>query len=154
MAPGRACTASVTDYVRRGAALPPCTYHHIGPDGRPRVTYPAEYQGWFLDQEREGALDYGTAPLEILTPRQGFVYLGSSGGTIPGDGTVPCEVRGGRAPMLTVTYDGVPFTVTRPFRFDLPAAPGLHTVTVENGEEAETVEFTVGGVTYTNEQWQ
>jgi penicillin-binding protein 1C len=139
MAPGSACTAVVTDYVRKGAALPPCTYHHLGPDSRPVVTYPAEYQDWFLAQEREGTLDYGTAPLEILTPRQGFVYLGSS------EGTIPCEVRGGRSPILRVTCDGASFTVERPFRFTLPAKAGRHTLTVKNGAEVETVEFTVGG---------
>ncbi|MDR1306084.1 MAG: transglycosylase domain-containing protein [Treponema sp.] len=137
MAPTAACPAVIEEYLPPGAGTESCTWHVFR--GGPGVVYPPEYQSWFLSQPREGDVDYAAAPLQIVTPRNNYSFLSSSGA---GSHSIPVEVIGGAGEELTVDYSGTTFTVTRPFVFFLPYRPGRHTLTVINGGEIDTVHFT------------
>jgi penicillin-binding protein 1C len=116
---------------------PVCDWHNA--DGT--VTYPAEYQAWFLAAGRRGGLDYNSAPLEVLSPREGFVFFDGPG---TGLSEVPVEVTGGAADELTVDYDGAVRSVEgRPFVFFLPLERGAHRLTLRCGGEEATVRFRV-----------
>jgi hypothetical protein len=104
------------------------------------VTYPAEYQAWFAATSRQGELDYHSRPLEVLQPREGFVFFRSPG---IGKDEIPVEVIGGAVDELEVSYDGETFTTGRPFVFYLPSQPGPHTQRLRNGDEAEEIRFSV-----------
>jgi hypothetical protein len=106
------------------------------------VVYPAEYQGWFFSLPRTGELDYAASPLQIITPRDQFVFL-SGPGLASGNDSIPVEVIGGQADELSVEYDGAAFSAARPFVFYLPHDSGDHVLTVRNGGETETIRFTV-----------
>jgi penicillin-binding protein 1C len=116
---------------------PVCDWHNA--DGT--VTYPAEYQAWFLAALRRGGLDYNSSPLEVLSPREGFVFFDGPGGS--GLSEVPVEVTGGAADELTVDYDGAVWTEGRPFVFFLPLERGPHRLTLRCGREEATVRFRV-----------
>jgi hypothetical protein len=88
----------------------------------------------------EGSLDYASRPLEIVSPREGFVYLNSPG---IGMDEIPVEVIGGAEDELRVTFDGGVFIVQRPFVFYLPRRAGFHTLRVQNGEDEEIISFSV-----------
>jgi penicillin-binding protein 1C len=111
-----------------------CSWHNGG-----APVYPPEYQNWFLSLLREGKLDYASAPLQIITPRDDYCFLPSSGG---GNNSIPVEVTGGIGDELTVEHNGKMFTVPRPFVFFLPYTPGRHSLTLKNSEESDTVHFT------------
>lgn len=133
MDPTTFCPSDVTEYIALGEAPEPCDWHGEGSV----VSYPAEYQSWFFASRREGELDYASAPLEILTPRNNFVFFTSPGAGLDG---IPVEILGGKEDKLLAIYDGVQSIITRPFLFYLPSEPGLHTLIVKNGEEqAETI---------------
>ena len=70
------------------------------------------------------------------------MYLSSPG---IGKDEIPVEVTGGGADELRVTFNASTFTVTRPFVFYLERMPGLHTLRVQNGDEAEEITFRVEG---------
>ncbi|MDR2021340.1 MAG: hypothetical protein LBQ14_11315 [Treponema sp.] len=137
MKPSAACPSTIGEYVPRGSDPEPCTWHRGS-----TVVYPAEYQGWFFSLPRQGEVDYAAAPLQIITPRDQFVFL-SGPGLAAGNDSIPVEVIGGRYDELLVEYDGAAFTVARPFAFYLPHDSGDHILTVRNGGETETVRFTV-----------
>jgi penicillin-binding protein 1C len=139
MAPTDACFSVISEYRYHGEEGEPCTWHRTV-NGRGEVVYPAEYQAWFTASVREGSLDYGSRPLEITTPREGFVYLSSPG---IGRDEIPVEVIGGNNDELRVTFNGDTFSVGRPFVFSLPRIPGSYTLRVQNGGEEEEVSFTV-----------
>jgi penicillin-binding protein 1C len=139
MTPSDACLSVISEYVRPGEESEPCIWHQIV-NGRSEVIYPAEYQAWFTAAARQGSLDYGSRPLEILSPRDGFAYLSSPG--IGRDG-IPVEVIGGGDEELRVTFNDRTFSVSRPFVFYLERTVGQHTLRVQNGVEEETVTFTV-----------
>jgi penicillin-binding protein 1C len=139
MTPSDACPSAIGEYIRPGEESEPCTWHQIV-NGRSEVIYPAEYQAWFTSAARQGSLDYGSRPLEILSPRDGFEYLSSPG---IGRDEIPVEVIGGGEDQLHVTFNGKTSTVSRPFVFYLDRSPGFHTLYVQCGDEAETVTFTV-----------
>jgi hypothetical protein len=104
------------------------------------VVYPAEYQSWFASSLRPGLIDYGSRPLEIISPREGFVFLRSPG---IGRDEIPVEVIGGVQDSLVVDHNGKSFTLGRPFVFHLSSEPGPHTLSVRNGEEEAEINFTV-----------
>jgi penicillin-binding protein 1C len=144
MTPSSACPSSISEYVRSGEESGLCTWHQTV-NGRSEVIYPAEYQAWFTSAARQGSLDYGSRPLEILNPREGFEYLSSPG---IGRDEIPVEVIGGSEDQLRVTFNGGilnerTFTVSRPFVFYLDRSPGFNTLHVQCGDEDETVTFTV-----------
>ena len=141
MEPCDACPAVISEYIRIGEENPPCTWHRIA-NGRVEVTYPSEYQAWFIAQARLGSLDYASRPLEMVSPRDGFVYLSSPG---IGKDEIPVEVIGGSQDELRVTFDGKQMTVKRPFVFYLPKTQGAHTLRIKNGDEEEEVRFSVEG---------
>ena len=141
MAPTGACPSVINEYIKFNEEHAPCTWHRIT-NGRSEILYPAEYQAWFNSAVRQGALDYGSRPLEIISPREGFVYLSSPG---IGRDEIHVEVIGGSADILHVTYDNKTFTVTRPFVFYLERSPGLHILRVQSGDTAEEISFTVEG---------
>jgi penicillin-binding protein 1C len=136
MAASPDCPSVIDEYAAGDAALgPACTWH------RPStVVYPAEYQAWFTASSRQGELDYHSRPLEILQPREGFVFFRSPG---IGRDEIPVEVIGGAEDELEVRYDGGTFKVGRPFVFYLASLPGTHTLRVRNGEEEEEISFSV-----------
>jgi penicillin-binding protein 1C len=150
MAPTSACFSVINEYVqgRSGAdsfdsgGLDPCTWHRAEGFGSTAVVYPAEYQSWFTGSLRQGEMDYSSRPLEIISPREGFVFLRSPG---IGRDEIPVEVIGGAEDSLTVSYDNETFAVRRPFVFYLPPRPGSHTLRVRNGDEETEVVFTVEG---------
>jgi len=139
MTPGDACLSVINEYQYHGEEGEPCTWHRMV-NGRSEVVYPAEYQAWFTASVREGSLDYRSRPLEIVSPREGFVYLSSPG---IGRDEIPVEVIGGNSDELRVTFNGQIFSVGRPFVFSLPRIPGSYTLLVQNGGEEEEVNFTV-----------
>ena len=138
MVPGSACPSVINEYIGLNEENNPCTWH----SGSGEITYPAEYQTWFNAATRQGVLDYGSRPLEIINPRDGFVYLSSPG---IGKDEIPVEVIGGSENKLQVTYDRQVFSVSRPFVFYLERRPGLHILNVQNGDEEEKISFTVEG---------
>jgi hypothetical protein len=135
MMPTDNCLSVITEYINRDAQNEPCTWHRGG-----EVIYPAEYQSWFTAAARQGSIDYGSRPLEITSPREGFVYLSSPG---IGRDEIPVEVIGGGENELRVTFNGRAFSVRRPFVFYLERTPGVHTLRVQNGDEEETINFTI-----------
>jgi len=139
MKPGGACLSVISEYRYHGEEGEPCTWHRMA-NGRSEVVYPAEYQSWFTASTREGSLDYSSRPLEIISPREGFVYLTSPG---IGRDEIPVEVIGGSDDELRVIFNNRAFSVRRPFVFSLPRAPGFFTLRVQNGGEEEEITFTV-----------
>ena len=139
MAPQDACFSVIYEYVRYDEEQKPCTWHQMI-NGRSEVIYPAEYQAWFNSTVRQGLIDYASRPLEIINPREGFVYLTSPG---IGRDEIPVEVIGGAGDELHVTFDNRTFIVKRPFVFFLERMPGFHTLRVANGDEEESITFTV-----------
>jgi penicillin-binding protein 1C len=134
MSPTEACLSVVSEYTS-GEAGEPCTWHRDS-----TVVYPAEYQAWFAALPRQGRIDYASRPLEILSPRNGFVFLRSPG---IGRDEIPVEVIGGAEDTLLADHMGTRFTVNRPFLFYLPSRPGRHTLSVRNGGEEAEIAFTV-----------
>jgi len=133
MAPLGDCPSVIKEYFPSGESPGPCTWHAGG------LSYPPEYQNWFLSRLREGELDYASALLEIVTPRDNYSFLPSRGGE---NSSIPVEVIGGINDELEVTHNGRTFTVRRPFVFFLPYTPGRHSLTVRNGDESDRVQFT------------
>jgi penicillin-binding protein 1C len=134
---GMAATPSCPQVVGEYAAADgsPCAWHRGS-----TVTYPAEYQAWFAATSRQGELDYHSRPLEVLQPREGFVFFRSPG---IGRDEIPVEVIGGAGDELEVNYDGDTFTERRPFVFYLPSLPGPHTLRVKTGGEKAEIRFFV-----------
>ncbi|MDR1900297.1 MAG: hypothetical protein LBQ55_09835, partial [Treponema sp.] len=60
-----------------------------------------------------------------------------------GNDRIPVEAIGGQYDTLEAEYDGMVFTVPRPFVFYLPHEAGDHILTVRNGDETESVRFRV-----------
>jgi len=139
MDPTEACLAVINEYVHPEEDRIFCTWHQII-NGRSETIYPAEYQAWFNASVRQGFLDYSSRPLEIINPRDGFVYLSSFGF---GMDEIPVEVIGGDSDVLYVTHNNSSFTVSRPFVFFLPRAAGLNVLRVKNGNEEETITFSI-----------
>jgi penicillin-binding protein 1C len=132
MQPSGECPSVIEEYFPVGESPRPCSWHNGG------LTYPPEYQSWFLSQHREGEIDYGSAALEIITPKDNYVFLPSRSGE---NSSIPVEVIGGADNELLVEHNGKRFTVQRPFVFFLPYTPGHNTLTVINGDERDTVQF-------------
>ncbi|GHT63888.1 penicillin-binding protein 1A [Spirochaetia bacterium] len=144
MVPTAACFSVINEYVPDtgglGTSTESCTWHRAEGSGFAAVVYPAEYQSWFTGSLRQGEMDYSSRPLEIISPREGFVFLRSPG---IGRDEIPVEVIGGAGDSLTVSYDGETFAVKRPFMFYLPPRPGTHILRVRNGDEETEIMFTV-----------
>ena len=154
MMPGEACLSVISEYIqvknishennsrehKQGNDWSTvCTWHRLV-NGRSEVTYPAEYQNWFNTAARLGSLDYSSRPLEILNPRDGFIYLSSPG---IGRSEIPVEVIGGSEDTLQIVHNNRFFNVERPFVFFLDRMPGFNTLSVQNGNEEETITFMV-----------
>jgi penicillin-binding protein 1C len=139
MEPAEACFTVINEYVHPDEDRRVCTWHQII-NGRHETIYPAEYQAWFTASVRQGSIDYSSRSLEVINPRDGFVYLASRG---IGVSEIPVEVIGGGDDILHVTHNGRMFSVGRPFMFFLPRISGLNTLHVKNGDEEQTVTFTV-----------
>jgi penicillin-binding protein 1C len=141
--------AELYKQIAHGSAICDCDMHT--PAG---IIYPAEYQAWFLAAQRNGELDYASAPLEIISPRDGFVFFASTefpqgknaapGGSPAARPSIPVEVIGGAADTLTVEYDGKPLpSASRPFVFFLPQERGEHRLAIRCGNEESAVRFSV-----------
>ena len=139
MEPSDACLSVINEYVRLGEEGTVCTWHQII-NGRIETIYPAEYQAWFTSSVRDGSLDYASRQLEIINPRDGFVYLSSRG---IGIDEIPVEVIGGEENELRITHNDRTFSAGRPFVFYLPRISGINVLRVQNGSEEEAVTFTV-----------
>jgi penicillin-binding protein 1C len=139
MAPTAACLSVIEEYAGLEETQSPCTWHVMA-NGKTETIFPAEYQGWFNSAERQGSVDYSSRPLEIVTPRGGFVYLSSPG--IGNDG-IPVEVIGGESDILHITHNENSFTASRPFAFNLPRVRGVNRLYVENAGENAELAFTV-----------
>ena len=139
MDPSEACLSVINEYTHSSEKRSTCTWHKII-NGRSETIYPAEYQAWFTSSVRQGSLNYSSRPLEIVNPRNGFVYLSGSG---IGLDEIPAEVIGGDSDVLHVTHNGRSFNTGRPFIFLLKREQGLNTLTVKNGYEEESITFTI-----------
>jgi len=139
MEPSDACLSIVNEYIHQNEDKRTCTWHRIV-NGRSETTYPAEYQSWFTVSVRQGSLDHSSRPLEIINPREGFVYLSSRG---IGMDEIPVEVIGGGGDILHVTHNGEIFNVSRPFVFLLTRKTGTNVLNVRNEDEEHTIVFTV-----------
>jgi len=139
MDPTDACLSVINEYVHPNEDRRKCTWHQII-NGITETTFPAEYQAWFTALVRGGSLDFGSRPLEIVNPRDGFVYLP---GRAAGMDEIPVEVIGGDSSVLRVTHNGETFSVDRPFVFFLPRKAGVNVLHVQNGFEKKTISFTV-----------
>jgi len=139
MDPVEACLAVINEYVSSQEIRSACTWHIIV-NGKSETIFPAEYQAWFGSSVRQGSLFYGSRPLEIINPRDGFVYLSGQG---IGLDEVTVEVIGGDYDVLHVTHNDNSFTVGRPFVFYLPRIQGLNTLHVQNGDEVEIITFSI-----------
>jgi penicillin-binding protein 1C len=139
MMPSAACLSIINEYVLNDEDGDICTWHQIV-NGQSETIFPAEYQAWFASAQRQGSVDYSSTPLEIISPRSGFVYL-----TGPSLGTddIPVEVIGGSDNVLCVTHNGRVFNAQRPFVFYIPREHGVNTLLVQNADEEEQVFFTV-----------
>lgn len=141
-APGPFCPERVYEFVRDGEALPECRWHSAA-----GTTYPAEYQRWLAvrrPQEGEGAaIDYGSSPLRIASPRDGGVfYVDESLRRV--SQIVRLEAEGGAGVSAEVFVDGALFAeVSRPFSLSLPAVRGRHEVVVRSGGEEASARFEV-----------
>ena len=140
MLPAEGCLSVIDEYVRPDGGLALCEWHKII-NGRSVTVFPAEYQAWFNSVSRQGSVDYSSRPLEIISPRSGFSYLSSPG--IGLNEEIPVEVIGGTGNALSITHNGRTFTVNRPFVFYIPRITGENILSVKNGDEEETVVFTV-----------
>jgi penicillin-binding protein 1C len=141
MSPTPACFSVVTEFLVPGEESAPCTWHQVSASGVSAVVYPAEYQSWLsLSSRRQGEVDYNSRPLEIITPREGFVFLRSPG---IGRDEIPVEVIGGTENELEVRYDNAAFGQKRPFTFYLPSTPGMHILRVRNSDEEAEIRFSV-----------
>ena len=139
MTPTDACLSVISEYVHIDDNPEYCTWHQII-NGRSETIFPAEYEAWFNYSYRQGYIDYSSRPLEIITPRGGFVYLAGSG---IGINEIPAEVIGGSGNELHITHNDVHFSISRPFVFYLPYVTGINTLLVKCGEEEEEIVFTV-----------
>jgi penicillin-binding protein 1C len=139
LGPSADCPAAVWEYVEAGRAPPVCGWHG-SENGVPSVRYPAEYQSWLLAARRSGGLQE-EGELEIVTPRDGFVFFAAPQGVRRQ--AIPAEVTGGSGAELRVAYDGAEWTEARPFRFFLPLERGTHTLSVRCGDETREVRFMV-----------
>ncbi|MDR0323554.1 MAG: penicillin-binding protein 1C, partial [Treponema sp.] len=139
MRPAEACLSVIDEYVPLDEQGRFCTWHQIV-NNRSVTMFPAEYQSWFNSVDRHGALDYASRPLEIVTPRTGFVYLKSPG---TGMDEIPVEVIGGESDTLHITHNGRVFSTGRPFVFYLSRIQGNNILNVKNGDEEAEVTFTV-----------
>jgi penicillin-binding protein 1C len=133
MAPTPSCPSVVEEYAAEDGH--PCDWHRGS-----AVAYPAEYQAWFAASSRQGEVSHHSRPLEILQPREGFVFFRSPG---IGADEIPVEAIGGAEDELEAVYDGETFKVPRPFVFYLPASPGPHTLRTRNGGETREVHFSL-----------
>jgi penicillin-binding protein 1C len=145
MRAGSFCVSVMEEWGYAGSGdaaddVPVCDWHRA--DGS--VTYPAEYQAWFLSSARRGGLDYHSSPLEVVSPREGFVFFAGQGAARDDlRAEIPVEVTGGADDTLVVDYDGAVWTENRPFVFFLPLERGDHWLTVRCGGEEATVRFRV-----------
>ncbi|GMO52119.1 MAG: penicillin-binding protein 1C [Termitinemataceae bacterium] len=144
MAASEACRVLVSEYIHPSAQNPLCTWHYFENDNVVAVRYPAEYEPWLLASRKSGTIDHGGSPLAIVTPRSGFIFFANAIEDIRAAAeTIPVEVTGGQEDKLHVMYDKRRMMVERPFQFYLPVEQGTHTLTVQNGDEIETVNFSV-----------
>jgi len=139
MNPTEACLSVINEYIHIREHKNDCTWHQVI-NGRIETIYPAEYQMWFNSASREGSLNYASSPLEIINPRDGFVYLSGRG---IGINEIPVEVIGGESGILRVTHNGRQFTVSRPFIFYLPYEAGTNILRVSSGSEEHTITFII-----------
>jgi penicillin-binding protein 1C len=159
LAPTAACPAQVDEWVQKGTTLKPCTWHQTLANTTSTI-YPAEYQSWFLAKDRRGELAYNSAPLTLLSPREGSVYYQNPAANLlsssapwsfaeqnsehsPPASVIPVEATGGQASELSVHYDNTQWTVQRPFVFYLPIERGTHTLAVRCGNEEQRAVFRV-----------
>ncbi|GHV20301.1 penicillin-binding protein 1C [Spirochaetia bacterium] len=137
MRPAENCPSVLYEYIPADEkGIQYCTWHKNSV-----INYPAEYQGWFIASKREGTIDNSNTPLSVITPRDGFIFFANP--QTLGDDTIPVEVIGGSEDQLNVFYDDKQFTYYRPFKFFLPLEKGVHSLTVTNNDEGETLSFTV-----------
>jgi len=137
MAPAGACLSVINEYIHKDDRRELCTWHSIV-NGQSETTYPAEYQAWFVSSVRQGFIDYGSRSLEIINPRDGFVYLSNSGINLS---EIPVEVIGGNSEILHITHNGDIFSINRPFIFSIPRIRGVNVLHVRNGDEEEIITF-------------
>jgi len=139
MPPSEACLSIINEYVRSDEERKICTWHYLV-NGRSETVYPAEYQSWFNASVRQGSIDYASRSLEIINPRDGFVYLSNFNS---GMEEIPAEVIGGEENILRITHNGSFFNISRPFIFFLPRIKGQNVLNVRNGNEEKSITFMI-----------
>jgi len=140
MDPTESCLSVINEFIHYQETRKRCTWH-ININGISETIYPAEYQLWFTSSVRQGYIDYSSRSLEIINPRDNFVYL--SGSLQANMHEIPVEVIGGESAVLHVTHNGNSFTVSRPFVFFVQRITGVNVLHVKNGGEEQSITFTV-----------
>lgn len=141
MIAGPDCPATVYEYCQENNTPGSCTWHKKE-NGELNTLYPAEYQQWARKTRPQVQIEYSAIPLEIHSPKNNSIFYYSQ--LQKEKFAIPVEVFGGRQQSLTVYYDDILYgQIERPFSFQLPVERGLHTCTVECGEEVQTIIFQV-----------
>lgn len=141
MKPGKSCNSTVYEYVKNGVELEECNWHETI-NGEIKTQYPSIYQNWARSTLNNGIVDYSSAKLQFISPKNNSLYYYSE---MNSDlQAIPFEVIGGSEDSLIVKYDGQDyFEVQRPFVFKLPVERGSHVCTVISGQETAELSFQV-----------
>ena len=139
MKAGPDCLATLEEFIPTMNAdnLPTCNWHQGS-----KIHYPAEYQEWFFDKQRNGTLAYNDSELNIIQPTNGNIFIFDNS-TITKQ-IIPLQVTGGTANILHVMYDGQFYAdIERPFTIDIPMQVGEHQIEVQCGDDTQIVTFKV-----------
>lgn len=138
---GDYCPARVYEYIPNNMEIQTCDWHRK--QGiKPVVVYPSEYQQWVRLYDISGEIDYSSAKLSIISPKNNSVFYYSEADK--DRQAIPMEVFGGQINNLIIEYDDkAPYDIDRPFFFLLPVEIGEHTCKVTCGEESVQINFTV-----------
>ncbi len=149
MKAGENCPNTIWEYIPEKDVdenkFDECSWHHRNEDGKTITIYPAEFQKWFSSENFAGTLDYNSSPLKILSPKDGGIFYKYESGNGQEE-KIQVEVIGGldvNEKVLKVFYDDEEFTVERPFSFEIPVELGRHNLTVQFGQESESIKFIV-----------
>lgn len=135
------CPACVYEFIQDGTELAQCSWHKAF-EGQLRTLYPAEYQQWARQYNQNALINYASAPLKLVTPKDNSLFYYSD--LYSQKQAIPVEVSGGFSDELTVTYDGKIYKrIMRPFVFTLPVEKGNHVCSLESDIENTSFSFVV-----------
>ena len=138
------CPATVQEYVLKGTASSkePCNFHSKK-DGLLVLSYPSEYQHWALSQNSKAHISDSVSELEIVYPKNNSVYIYDE--SFPASKQkLQIRASGGKERRATLYVDGLfVSTVEIPFAWSIGLQKGKHSISVECGNEKDSIEVTV-----------